>query len=315
MSAEPSYPSGRDRLRELLDAVLSGGVESDAGVEGMARSTHVSEFHFSRQVRRLTGESPAALRRRIMLERAAWRLQRGEGVAAVAAAEGWSSPEVFSRAFRRGFGVPPSQAGGGFRLPAPNGLHFHPPESLWLDSDPAGEEGAAPADVSTLMIAHDIADTGYLIDCAAQLSERQWRQPISPGQVVLDWDGEEPSVAAVLGAIVWSKEVWLASIEGRDYPPRLPCDPAHADPSSLAAHHADVGARWAAMVATMTAQGRMGDTVIDALCDPPESFQLFGIVAHVLTYGAHRRELARAMLARLGVRTHHGDPLDWMRGN
>ena len=316
MSAEPSYPSGRDRLRELLDAVLSGGVESDTGVGGMARSTHVSEFHFSRQVRRLTGESPAALRRRIMLERAAWRLQRGEGVAAVAAAEGWSSPEVFSRAFRRGFGVPPSQAGGdGFRLPAPNGLHFHPPESLWLDSDPDSEEGAAAPDVSALMIAHDISDTGYLIGCAAQLSEHQWRQPISPGQVVLEWDGEEPSVAAVLGAIVWSKDVWLASIEGRDYPPRLPCDPAHADPHALAAHHEDVGARWSAMVATMAAQGRMGDTVIDALCDPPESFQLFGIVAHVLTYGAHRRELARAMLARYGVRTHHGDPLDWMRGN
>lgn len=315
VSAEPSYPPGRDRLRELLDAVLSDGVESDTGVGGMARSTHVSEFHFSRQVRRLTGEPPAALRRRIMLERAAWRLQRGEGVAAVAAAEGWSSPEVFSRAFRRGFGVPPSQAGGGFRLPAPNGLHFHPPGSLWLDSDPDSEEGSTAPDVSALMVAHDISDTGYLIGCATQLSEHQWRQPISPGQVVLDWDGEEPSVGAVLGAIVRSKDVWLASIEGRDYPPLLPCDPAHTDPRELAAHHQDVGVRWSAMVATMTAQGRMGDTVIDALCDPPESFQLFGIVAHVLTYSAHRRELARAMLARHGVRTHHGDPLDWMRGN
>ena len=30
------------------------------------------------------------------------------------------------------------------------------------------------------------------------------------------------------------------------------------------------------------------DTVIDALCDPPESFQLYGIVAHVLTYAALR---------------------------
>lgn len=54
--------------------------------------------------------------------------------------------------------------------------------------------------------------------------------------------------------------------------------------------------------------------MIDALCDPPESFQLFGIVAHVLTYAAHRRELARAMLARLGVPAGRGDPLDWMRG-
>ena len=60
----------RDRLRELLDAVVDAG---NTGVGEMARSSYASEFHFSREVRRLTGESPAALRRRIMLERAAWR--------------------------------------------------------------------------------------------------------------------------------------------------------------------------------------------------------------------------------------------------
>jgi hypothetical protein len=69
------------------------------------------------------------------------------------------------------------------------------------------------------------------------------------------------------------------------------------------------------MVSEYSETGRLGDTVIDALCDPPESFQLCGIVAHVLTYSAHRRELARAMLARHGLRTRRGDPLDWLRGN
>ena len=58
------------------------------------------------------------------------------------------------------------------------------------------------------------------------------------------------------------------------------------------------GAQW---YPSYTAEGRLGDTIIDALCDPPESFQLYGIVAHVLTYSAHRRELARTMLARHGV--------------
>ena len=69
------------------------------------------------------------------------------------------------------------------------------------------------------------------------------------------------------------------------------------------------------MVSEYTAEGRLGDTIIDALCDPPESFQLYGIVAHVLTYSAHRRQLARTMLARHGIETRTGDPLDWMRGN
>ncbi|WP_082949552.1 helix-turn-helix domain-containing protein [Mycobacterium sp. ACS4331] len=312
VSAEPLVGAGRDRLRELLDAVVPGD-EGVAAVPDMARRSCSSEFHFSREVRRLTGEPPAALRRRIMLERAAWRLGRGEGVAAVAEAEGWSSPEVFSRAFRRSFGIPPSQvaeSGRGFRLPAPNGLHFHPPQSLWIDAEPGSHPDAA---VSRLMIDHDIADTAHLIQRAALLSKEQWTQEISPGQVVLDWDGTEPSVGAVLGAIVWTKQVWLASIEGRDQPAREHTDPAATTPQALAAHHDDVSRRWLAMVTEVTARGRLSDTVIDALCDPPESFQLFGIVAHVLTYSAHRRELARTMLARLGVPAGLGDPLDWMR--
>lgn len=301
----PPAPARRDRLRELLDAVVDG---DNSDVADMARSSFASEFHFSRQVRRLTGEPPAALRRRVMLERAAWRLQRGEGVAAVAADEGWSSAEVFSRAFRRSYGVPPSQAADvDFWLTAPNGLHFHPPESLWLRGDP---NDTAP-DVSQLMVAHDLADTEHLIAHATELTEEQWTERLSPGQVVLEWDGEEETVGAVLGAIVWTKQVWLASIEGRDQPTR----PLRRSAADLADDHRGIAARWSAMIADHAQQGRLGDTVIDALCDPPESFQLYGIVAHVLTYSAHRRELVRAMLARHGVRTGLGDPLDWMRGN
>jgi AraC family transcriptional regulator len=303
--SDQSSPPRRDRLRELLDAVVDTG---NSDVADMARSSFASEFHFSRQVSRLTGEPPAALRRRVMLERAAWRLQGGEGVAAVAADEGWSSPEVFSRAFRRAYGVPPSQAADvDFWLAAPNGLHFHPPESLWLQRLGDGK----PPDVSQLMVAHDVADTGLLVARAAELTEEQWHEPVSPGQVVLDWDGEEPSVAAVLGAIVWTKRVWLASIEGRDQPERG----APGTAAELADEHRAVAARWTTMIADHVERGRLGDIVIDALCDPPESFQLYGIVAHVLTYSAHRRELARTMLARHGVLVGRGDPLDWMRGN
>lgn len=296
----------------MLDFDAESADALDVTVADMARSSYSSEFHFSREVRRFTGEAPAALRRRIMLERAAWRLQGGEGVAAVAADEGWSSPEVFSRAFRRAYGVPPSQAGGQFWLPAPNGLHFHPPQSLWVDSSER-HDSARPPDVSQLMIAHDIAETAHLIDLAGELTEKQWREPISPGQTVTDWDGPEPSVAAVLGNTVWTKEVWLSSIEGRDYPPRAGTDPTVSEPKSLAEQHRDVARRWTAMVARFSAEGRLGDTVIDALCDPPESFQLAGIVAHVLTYAAYRRGLARTMLAQHGVSVSGGDPLDWMR--
>ena len=80
-----------------------------ASLADMAGDSFASPFHFGRLVSRGAGESPMAMRRRVMLERAAWRLQRGEPVSAVAAAEGWSSAEVFSRAFRRWFDASPRQ--------------------------------------------------------------------------------------------------------------------------------------------------------------------------------------------------------------
>ena len=110
--------------------------------------------------------------------------------------------------------------------------------------------------------------------------------------MVLDWDGEEPSVGAVLGAIVWTKQVWLASIEGHDQPDAPACEfGAPQLGRRPRRRRRALDARW---WPSTPQQGRLGDTVIDALCDPPESFQLYGIVAHVLTYSAHRRELARA---------------------
>ena len=201
--------------------------------------------------------------------------------------------------------VPPSRAGDvAFRLAAPNGVHFHPPHSLWCDGD-----GGTRPDVSQFMLVHDVADTAYLIGLAAKLTESQWVQEISPGQVALEWDGPEPSVAAVLGATVWTKEVWLATIEGRDFPTRaLP-----ATPEELADRHDVIGKRWTTTISEYAAAGRLADTVIDALCEPPESFQLYGIVAHVLTYSAQRRGIARAMLARHRVIADNGDPLAWMR--
>ncbi|WP_028647472.1 helix-turn-helix domain-containing protein [Nocardiopsis sp. CNT312] len=295
--------TGRDRLRELLDAVLN---EDHRTLADMAGGAHSSPFHFTRTLSRDTGEAPVAMRRRVMLERAAWHLKGGGSVTDAAWGAGYGSVEGFSRAFTRAFGRPPSTVdpGCGHWLPAPNGIHFHPPVSLWFHS---GEHSANP--LTEQMVEHALDDTRHLLEAAGDLTDGELRACRRPGLTVLSWEGREESVQAVLERLVNSVEVWLASIEGRDLPERDP----EADAAALLERHGAVAPRWLAMVRDTERRGAWNDRLIDALCDPPESFVLSGVVAHVLTYSAHRRQLVRQLLRETGRPVDDGDPLLWLR--
>ena len=294
--------SGRDRLRELLDAVLA---DEHRSLTDMAGGAYSSPYHFTRRLSRDAGEPPVAMRRRVMLERAAWQLQHGMSVTDAAFEAGYESVEGFSRAFARAYGRPPSEQGDdrGTWLPAPNGIHFHPPTSLWVHT---GERTMSqPIDH---LIHHDLDDTRALLDLAKQLPDDAYRAAVRPGQQMLWFDGPDESVAQVLAHQVATKEIWLAAIEGEDFPEAGPDDPA-----GLLDRHDRVAGRWLAMVRDVERRNAWDDRIIDALCDPPESFVLGSIVAHVLTFGAARRQLARILMRHHGVTVDDGDPITWLR--
>jgi AraC family transcriptional regulator len=297
--------SGRDRLRELLDAVLD---DEHHSLTDMAGGAFSSPYHFTRRLSREAGEPPVAMRRRVMLERAAWQLRQGASVTDAAFGAGYESVEGFSRAFARAYGHLPSQRDDavGSRstwLPAPNGIHFHPPTSLWVHT---GERTMSqPIDQ---LIHHDLDDTRALLDLAKQLPEDAYRAKVRPGQQVLCFDGPDESVAAVLTHQVFTKEVWLAAIEGEDFP-----EASADDPSGLIERHDAVSGRWLSMVRDVERRDAWDDRIVDALCDPPESFVLGSILAHVLSFGAARRQLARTMLRDHGLTVDDGDPITWLR--
>ncbi|MFW0785057.1 helix-turn-helix transcriptional regulator [Gordonia sp. CPCC 206044] len=302
--------TGRDRIRELLDAVLG---DDHRDLDDMAAHAHVSPFHFSRQLTRHTGESPVALRRRVMLERAAWQLQHGETVTDTAFAAGYDSVDGFARAFSRAFGHPPSRLGSqadrGHWLPAPNGIHFHSPTVLYVDSGDPAEESAG--DVVALMVRHDLDDIAALLEAAKGIDEGAYRRTRLPGHASLAWSGPEETLAAVLNHLVHEKRPWLATIEGADTPEFGDAD----DVSTLIEVHADTAPRWLALTRDIDRRGAWHDSIVDAICDPPESFVLSQIWAHVLTFSAHRRQLARWMLTEAGIPNDHldPDPIMWHR--
>src|SRR6185503_16117885 len=111
--------------------------DHEADGEALASRVHLSRFLFDRLVSAAAGEPPAALRRRVLLERAAYRLVTTDhDVLRVAIEAGYSSNEAFTRAFRRAFGESPSRwrvtarSGGAptaYQVPARSRVHFLPP--------------------------------------------------------------------------------------------------------------------------------------------------------------------------------------------
>jgi AraC-like DNA-binding protein len=293
-----------DRLRALLDAVLD---EPNRNLDDMAGAAHASRFHFARQVSAAAGEAPAALRRRVLLERAAWQLRDGASVLGAAIAAGYDSAEGFSRAYARAFGHPPSEHAAGHWLPSANGIHFHPPMSIWIE-----ERNASTSPILEQQLLHDADDSAELLAFAATLPVAAVTRAQRPGQRVLYWAGEESSIAAVLAGLVFAKETWLAVLDGRTAPAPVALG-APRVMAELAERNGVASAAWIAKVREIARSGAWQDRVIDALCVPPESFQLSGVVSHVLHYGAHRRELVRGMLAEHGLERDAGDPILWLR--
>ena len=296
-----------DRLRDVVDAVIEA---LDEGLDGRALAARamLSPFHFNRLVRAGIGEAPGAFRRRLLLERAAWRLGRGASVTDAGLEAGYDAIEAFSRAFTRAHGVPPSRFAHeprDFRLAAPNGIHFHPPGGLLLPGQPR----TTTMDLSDRLVEHDHWHTARLLEQAATLSDAALDRPIRPGLVVHDFEGPEPDARTMLERIVFTKEVWTAAIGGRDVPPR--------DERSMAALQARLAAvqpQFTALVRRIRDRNEWDDAFVDALCTPPVSFTLGSVIAHILTVSVVRRQTVIGVLRELGIAdAETRDPIEWER--
>ncbi|MDA0179601.1 AraC family transcriptional regulator [Solirubrobacter phytolaccae] len=285
-----------DRLRDLLDLVLSS---LDDAVDGavLAERAHFSRDHLDRLLAAATGESPVALRRRLLLERAAWQLRAGVTAAEAAELAGYGSVAAFSRAFSRAYGAPPSAFAGDVQLAAPNGIHFHPPAGLLLPGAPA------TGDLTERMVAHHLDRVRELLRAAAALDAAELERELRPGLVLVWFEGEEPSAALMCERLVYTLEVWVAAIDGRAVPasgsgPWLPrFERAARDFARIAKRIRDRGA--------------YDDAFVDALCEPPQSFTYGGVLSHVLAFGAVRREALAGVLGQLGAEVSEGDPILW----
>ena len=294
-----------DRLRDLIDLVLASLDERGADGPALARRASFSRDHLDRMLSAATGETPVALRRRLLLERAAWQLRTGAATASEAAtAAGYGSLAAFSRAFARAYGEPPSTYAGPAGLEAPNGIHFHPPAGLLI---PGGSEPASGRDLTERMVSHHLGRTRELLEAAATLPAAELERPLRPGFVAVWFEGEEPSAALMAERLVFTLEVWVAAITGEPVPER---------PAGDLLRRFDHAARGFERVArAIRDRSAWDDAFVDALCEPPQSFTYGGVISHILSYGAVRREMLAGVLTELGAPVaSSGDPIEWEAG-
>jgi AraC-like DNA-binding protein len=296
-----------DTFAGFVDALARNLDDHDARGEDLATRSYLSRFHFDRVVAAASGETPARFRRRVLLERAAFRLATSDlGVLDVAVEAGYSSNEAFTRAFQRAYGLAPSawrSTPTPILLDSPNGVHFHPPGSLRL---PARQE-VTEMNLLTKMAEHHVWLVGELVGRAAGLTDEQLDVKI---RVSVDNEDGKMTMRSIISRLIGQMDMWMCAIEMREYDWSLE---EHETVDAMRDRLARVGPAWLAQVHEVIDDGRLDDTFVDALCEPPEVFTYGGMVAHVLTFAAYNRTLVVQALHEAGVTDlGWGDPMKWV---
>jgi AraC-like DNA-binding protein len=195
---------------------------------------HLSRFHVDRLVSSVSGETPSAQRRRVLLERAAFRLVTTDtDVMTIGTEAGYETHEGFTRAFRRAYGAPPSR----------------------------------------------------------------WRRHPNPYQL--------------LARLVGQMAMWELAEQGASTYDIA--DERGLGVAEMRAWYDEVGPRFTGLVHRVSDDGLVDVTFVNTMCSPPELFTYGGLIAHVLTFAAHRRTLVCGALADAGVHAlGAGDPRDWV---
>jgi AraC-like DNA-binding protein len=299
--------SPSDTFAAFVEVLTQALDEHEATGAELAQRAHLSRFHFDRVIAATAGEPPGRMRRRVLLERAAYRLVTTDRlVLEVALEAGYSTHESFTRAFARAYGLAPAEwrrEPSTLQLGSPGAVHFHPPDRLRVPS----QKKVSSMDVLATMVEHHVWVVGEMLARAERLSSDQLNKPIELSVEGID---DEPTLRSLLSRLIGQLAMWGGAIEGRaayDFSVEQGESVSH-----LRERLAEVGPAFLGQVREVCEQGRLDESIV---C-PGENVEVYtfgAVVAHVLTFGSHRRTLVAGALADAGFDDlDGGDPIRWM---
>jgi AraC-like DNA-binding protein/uncharacterized damage-inducible protein DinB len=298
---------GRDRASRLSELVANS-LDAPATTRDLARQAYQSRTQFHRLFRTIIEETPAAMRRRLLLERAAYQLgHTGMSVTDIALDANYGSLEAFTRAFRKAFLTSPSiyrrLRDPHFHLPSFNKIHFFAPGSL--------TKGEKSMDLFDRFAGNDSWHTRRLLEFSATLTEEQLDRQLPSVVELLPWREANKTLRQLLENIIFTKEVWTAALAGTEMdmngPPK-----SQRTPQAMLQRLEKTDAELNRILGDVRNRSAWDDTFVDALCEPAENFTFGGVFAHIMTFNAHRRLMALDALRQLGVQTEgFGDPMEY----
>lgn len=298
---------------DRLSAIVANSLDTYAKTQDLARESCQSRTQFHRLFRTVVEETPAAMRRRLLLERAAYQLgHTATSVTDIALDANYGSLEAFTRAFRKAFRTSPSiyrRLGDlHFHLPAPNKVHFFAPGSSTTGSSTKGEKDM---DLFDRFAGNDSWHTRRLLKYAATLTDEQLDRPLPTVVELLPWRESNKTLRQLLENIIFTKEVWTAALSGAEMDMNGPPKSARS-PKAMLERLEKTDAELHRILSDIRNRASWDDTFVDALCEPAETFTYGGVFAHIMTFNAHRRLMALDALRQLGVQTEgFGDPMEY----
>ncbi len=301
-----SQTASSDYLGRFV-AILAESLDRPGRVDDLADRLFVSRSHVDRLVRAAAGETPAQFQRRILLERSAFQLlTTSQTILEIAITAGFSSHEAFTRAFSRAYARTPSDwrtQPTPILLGTPNDVHFHPPAGIRLPSP----RKVTPMELLTRMVDHHLWLLACLVDRAATLTDAQLDTEIVISVPLVD---DEPTVRRLLSRLVGQMHMWNEVIALRGYDFAIE---RHEPITSIRGRLDEQGPVFADHVSQVIAEGRLDETFVFADATPPKIFTYGGLIAHVITFAAHRRTLVVGALTSFGIDDlDHGDPREWV---
>src|SRR5215471_10243146 len=298
---------GRDTA-DRLSAIVANSLDTQAKTQDLARQAYQSRTQFHRLFRTVVEETPGAMRRRLLLERAAYQLAHtGMSVTDIALDANYGSLEAFTRAFRKAFRTSPSLYRRmrvlHFHLPAANKIHFLAPGS-------PTKEGGSDMDLFDRFAGNDSWHTKRLLEYANTLTEEQLDQPLPTVVELLPWRESNKTLRQLLENIIFTKEVWTAALSGSTTDMKPP--KSQRSPKAMLQRLEKTDVELHRILRDVRNRSAWDDTFVDALCEPAETFTVGGVFAHIMTFNAHRRLMALDALRQLGVQTEgFGDPMEY----